>query len=156
MYNDDESMAILDELEINPSQPTRTVIKVLCILTWIGSFVFLLYGNMGVVLGEYGVPIFDKTKINWDIHVFLITVFSPVCCAFGAFLMWRNSKWGFICYLIGQLIPITYLFYYFLSIVGAIGVSIVVPILISILPILFCVLYAMQLKTMHWSLKKHD
>ena len=142
----------VDELEVSPIRKRSAFLTVLCILTWTYC-AFLLFWVIWAVFNtrENHVVGFRMPERENVSYWYLIHTLAPVLCAGGAVLMWLLNRWGFVIYLIGQLIPIVFSFYMAIAIHGIQGASLIFTILGNVIPIGFIALYAINVPAMRWS-----
>ena len=138
----------VDELETNPIRKRTDFLTVLCILTWVGSGLSILfYGfqllTLGALQRAFG------ASAGWGTLLLVSHVIAPLFCIAGSVLMWNLKKPGFFIYLAGQLIPVLLSFFIALVIYETKGPSLVFSILTNVIPIGFIVLYSLQVKDMH-------
>ncbi len=153
-----DELDIIDELEVNVAPKRTGFLSVLCILTWVGSGLSIIfYGYMYLVIGqlmramaELGGSSGDlPNEVDWMLTNYLIGMVTPVFCIIGAVLMWKLRKAGFYIYLLGQLTPIIMSFYTWLVAIGKVNSEgMFFAVLVNIIPIGFIVMYAIQLKNM--------
>jgi len=137
----------VDELEITLMRKRTDFLTVLCILTWVGSGLAILYYSfqwlfLGVVQRTFGI------STGWGTLLSLTNIIAPLICIAGSVLMWNLKKSGFFIYLVGQLLPVLLSFFIALVIYETKGPSLVFAILANVIPIGFIVLYSLQVKDM--------
>lgn len=115
---------IIDTNQINTSNKLPTFLKVLCILTFIGSGLGILSALINFTTSDLteeslnlsnkvlqGSP-FDgainiEEMINWQKYINLSNLIGSLLCLGGALLMWNLKKVGYYLYIPGWIIPIT-------------------------------------------------
>ena len=95
-------------------------LKVLCILTFVGSGLAILSSFFGLIFSSYsedsfrllesmpknGVMDFDFTNMmKWQKYSNLANLLGSVLCLTGALLMWSRRKLGYFVYIPGAIIP---------------------------------------------------
>lgn len=73
---------------------------------------------------------------------------GSMICLIGLYLMWKSRRVGFVCYILGQLVPIgCYIFFVFVFI-SALPVKpfVLILILFSLLPAAFILMFGLHLK----------
>jgi uncharacterized membrane protein len=165
---------IFDELQEQPKKRT-TFITVLCILTFIGSGWGLLSGPYGYFTAEKNAAKMQETSFkiktkektpdkegqafvenltNSMKEVFTVPNLRKMAisetagaflCLLGAFLMWRLNKKGYISYVAGVLLGIIVPIALFGNNIMGIFMSIVS----GVVGLVFCILYAVNLKDMN-------
>jgi predicted cobalt transporter CbtA len=163
---------IFDELDEQPKKRT-TFITVLCILTFIGSGLILLKDCYNYVEAKSGAlkmqqarkavaqdSAKNKESAEFSKKIFepmaavlteanikkssLAGILSAILCLGGAFFMWQINKKGFFLYLAGTLVSIVAPFVIFGNNFLAIGTSV----FWGFFGLVFCILYAVNLKDM--------
>jgi len=145
----EDDLDIVDELESAIPAKRSNFLTVLCILTWVGS-------GLWIIWGMFALPLVLKTDFGWIRLLTILKVVMPLFCIAGSVLMWFLKKWGFVLYVIGELTPALLVIY--LSIVfgeSSVEFSLVLSVISSAIPIGFVVMYALQLKDMHWKTPSH-
>jgi hypothetical protein len=149
----------------NEIQERPMFLKVLCILTFVGSGMGILaaiygaltiettiktlefsQGLMGGFNASFGIDydaLLEVTK-KWGLTTQLLNLLGSALCLFGALMMWKLKKSGFYIYVLGQLLPLIASFGLMggLSSSGLPGLSIIA----AIFPVTFVILYAVNLK----------
>lgn len=148
-----DQLDIVDELELNVSSQKRTTfLTVLCILTWVGSGLSLLY---------YGIMYFSMALIvqnvtgenkysNWMGLNLIAGLIAPVLTILGAVFMWRLRKWGFIMYVTGEMGMVVMSFLQYILLYRIMNEGLLWPAFTSLIPIGFTIMYALNLKHMRW------
>ncbi len=147
------------------------MLKVLCILTFIGcAFTFVSavynYATIDKKIGEMETQM-QKAQESGNatvigmlqdaedavikaqqnkIPIFIITILSGILCAVGAFMMWKLKKNGFFFYAIGELVPTIYSLIFIGIGKGIFGI--ITSVFGFVIPLVFIILYATQLKHM--------
>jgi hypothetical protein len=99
-------MSQRDLLDNDPAEEAQNIrppvmLRVLCILTWVGSATML--GSLGIALARYD---WDYFEIDIQIISFGINILSNIITIIGAWLMWRMYRKGFWIYMAGELAPL--------------------------------------------------
>jgi hypothetical protein len=146
-----------------PARPT--FLTVLCILTWVGSAIQMVSGVIaGLFVGAASTikDAAESSMENMDANaaataasdaadkalgsastIMIVAIICAILCIVGAVMMWKLKKTGFYVYVAGELIyPIVSMILLGSMGGGAMGV------LGLILPIVFVVLYGLNLKSM--------
>ena len=104
----DDTDETLDELELGQLSYSTTFLKVLCVLTFIGSgfwlaFLLIFYFNPNnlVALGL-------NMKNQVGLTLFFTEILPPFICITGAILMIRLNRFGYIFYVVGAGLPVIY------------------------------------------------
>jgi len=136
-------------------------VLVLCILTWVGSFLGLISGTIQLYI--YSAMSSVKSELmqnnfpeqNMYGYLFwsaIATIMSSLLCSLGAFFMFRLKKIGFFIYLAGQIIPLIVTIYsnsIFLSRSPSFQSFTIIGAVTSIIfPIAFIAMYGVHLKQM--------
>lgn len=114
----------LDQFETN-NQATKlpAFLKVLCILTFIGSGMGILGALMNLVLfsastnilrtaNDLSDGLYDRMgmdidqMVRWTTYSNYANLLGSILCLTGALLMWKLKKTGFFLYIPGNLIPL--------------------------------------------------
>lgn len=136
---EENNTPVTDQLkeEIKEEVKKRPVfLTVLCILTFIGSGLGLLFGLLALVAAGYIQGIIDSipgmTELGAGVGIFnlVLAVILSAASLYGAILMWQLKKIGFFLYVAAQVIMLITGF----------------SILSLIFTALFIVLYALNLK----------
>ena len=123
--------------EENVQTSVPTFLKVLCILTFVGSGLGIL-GNLSILSTDIG----------------LVSLLANVSCIIGAVMMLKLKKTGFYIYAVAELLPLIYTFVV-LGGFGAMSVPflgeavILVYLVALIIPLGFIAMYAINLKHMN-------
>jgi len=130
-------------------------LKVLCILTWVGSGMGLISGLMSILRPEN--VDFGDASLNGVMEKMKMIQYAglacSVLCILGSVMMWQLKKAGFFIYLIGELAPIVLSFIILGSLTstgGAItgGIAAAAGVIGAIFPVAFVIMYAANLKHM--------
>jgi hypothetical protein len=144
----------MSETNTNATQ-VPSFLKVLCILTWVGSGIGLITGIIGLMATssvsslDYGNSTVNSAlgAANTIQYVNLICV---ILCIVGAVMMWQLKKAGFFIYIVGELVPLIaslILLGGLSSVAGPFGGAMAAGAFIGALfPIAFIVMYALNLK----------
>lgn len=134
----------------------------LCILTWVGCGISLivsimayiaakaamaLAGGFSSLAGTEGEKAMSELN-NGMTNVYLslgASVVGVLLCLFGSIMMWKLNKKGYFVYIAGQVLPIIGTFAF--AIPGA-SMGAMTYVMALIFPILFIVLYGLNLKHM--------
>jgi len=152
-----DELDIVDELEVNVNRGRSTFLMVLCILTWVGSglaiiyygYAFFFLSAFSKITKSIGAGNEVSNTFNWFMWQYLVSAIGCVFCIVGAVLMWKLNKLGFYIYLLGQAVPVLLSFYISLVIGGKFGSeTLFFAILPNVIPIGFVIMYAIQLKDM--------
>ena len=123
--------------EENVQTSVPTFLKVLCILTFVGSGLGI-FGNLSILSRDIG----------------LVSLLANVSCIIGAVMMLKLKKTGFYIYAVAELLPLIYTFVV-LGGFGAMSVPflgeavILVYLVALIIPLGFIAMYAINLKHMN-------
>jgi len=98
----------LDELELGQLRYSTTFLKVLCVLTFIGSgfwlaFLVIFYLNPNN-LAALGFNMQNQTGLA----LFFTEILPPFICITGAILMIQLNRVGYIFYVVGAGLPVVY------------------------------------------------
>jgi hypothetical protein len=138
-------------------------ITVLCILTWVGCGIGLIMsivgwmgaraagammdvaGSMADAQGMENMPGMQEAMnaLKYANILLIIGVVGTLLCLFGSIQMWKLKKTGFYIYVVGELAPAIATMVLMGGMAGAMGI------VGLIVPILFVVLYGMNLKHMN-------
>lgn len=132
-------------------------LKVLCILTWVGSGMGLISGLMSILgpAASYQNVDFGDASLNGVMEKMKMIQYAglacTVLCILGSVMMWQLKKAGFFIYLIGELAPIVLSFIILGSLTstgGAItgGIAAAAGVIGAIFPVAFVIMYAANLK----------
>jgi hypothetical protein len=141
-----------------------TFLSVLCILAFIGNglgilqglFIWMMSGfyarlftglSNSLNTGKSEMRIVEKVLNGLSWWAISIVIGSLICLA-GAIIMWRLKKSGYLLYILGQILPLLGVLFFFL---GAIpgpssGGSMIFVLFSSILPIAFIVMFGLNQK----------
>lgn len=156
----------LDVLEVDQAPKGIPVfLKVLCILTFVGSGIGVLGALIGLatsglandgfrmmehmdngIFGDFGFNI--EQMIKWQKYMNFANLGGSLLCLTGALLMWRLKKTGYFLYVPGVLIPLVvsaigmqYIMTGFMASMGIIGVFIS-----GLIAAAFIVMYGLNFK----------
>lgn len=146
----------LDELELGNLQYSTTFLKVLCILTLIGSGLFLFYFCL-IFLNVNNLKGFFSTPIGFGKESLLFLWILPcIFCITGAIIMLFRNKIGYIIYVVGGSMPIiyglSYAIYYKIDLLP----TIMALLLRYVVNIGFIIMYSTQLYVMKPLFKKQE
>lgn len=145
-----DELDIVDELEVNIVQGRSSFLTVLCILTWVGSglsiiyhaYMYVLTAQAANIIGRFGA----NDSMSWFLLSYLIGIFAPFFTIIGALLMWKLKRIGFFVYAVGQLVPLAYSIYFALGVTKAMGAGFFfVAIVPNIIQIGFLIMYGTRL-----------
>jgi hypothetical protein len=142
---------LLDEQETQPANKRPVFLTALCVLTWMGSAVlFILHAYEYV---SYSAIIRDlKASDGMDMEGGIINMFSwmmwgsllqcicALICVAGSIAMFKQKKWGFYVYLLGEIVQ--------MFLIGYVAFMIPYTGLIALISIGFMIMYASNLKHM--------
>lgn len=158
-------MDILDETTefIDRREGQRPVfLTVLCILTWVGCGFALISGL--IQLWSYSamnsaMNALQTNGVSQDFNVgylfwsAIATMIGSIICALAAVFMFKQKKFGFYIYIIGQAIPLIVSFYSILAFSNRIGIgtgfSIISTVIGMLFPVAFIIMYGVNLKHMN-------
>ena len=146
-----------------PKRPT--FITVLCILTWVGCGIGLIMSlvawwgtRAAAAMMDVAGSMAEGAGANTDAMpgmaeamnalkyanmLMIISVIGTLLCLVGSIQMWKLKKMGFYLYVVGELAPPIATMVLLGGMAGAMGI------VGLILPIVFVVLYGLNLKHMH-------
>ena len=112
-------------------------LTVLCILSYIGCGLAIISSLL---------------QLSTSILIAVLSLAASLICLLGVIQMWKLKKMGFYIYLVGEIAPLvitfaTIGFASMFSFEG--GIMALMTAFMSIFPILFIILYAINLKHMH-------
>jgi hypothetical protein len=157
----------LIDIENSENKTIPVFLKVLCILTFVGTGIGILSGIYSTLtyssslaqmntlqnspfMGEMSE--FIELNRKYGFIVQLMALFGNILCLVGALIMWKLKKYGFYMYVVGQIIPLigSYGLMGGLSASGSMFGSIAVfaTIVGTMFPLAFVVMYALNLKHM--------
>ena len=135
-------------------------LKVLCILTWVGSGIGLISGLLAIigssasesVIRSLGDATLDGTMENMKMIQYA-GLACTVLCIIGSVMMWQLKKAGFFIYLIGEVAPLALSFILLGSLAstgGPVtgGIAATAGIIGAIFPAAFVIMYGLNLKHM--------
>lgn len=140
-----DELDIVDELEAGPGNRTSPMLKVLCILTWVYSFFSCFLFILFFFSSKNLETIFSDVHWSSSFWVFIRFFGAPLVCSVGAILMWNKNKWGYILYMIAELTPVLHAFYITIFVLQVKGPGVFFTVILNIIPIVFAVLYSLQL-----------
>lgn len=143
----------------NNQKRRHSFLTVLCILSFIGI-------GIGIIVSIYNITnlskniemmnqysnmlntsyegILDKL-IKWGKTIYVIEIVANIICLIGVWMMWNLKKLGYFTYVVGEIAPATASF----ILLGGYGVlGTLAMVLGLIIPVLFIILYALNLKHM--------
>lgn len=155
----------LDSVEIVNANERPVFLKVLCILTFIGAGLGIIFGLWGVFTvqasiasleasesmmrglgGDFGTAMNAQIAAlkQWGVIAQVLSLVGAILCLLGALQMWKLKKVGFYIYVVGQILPLVATF----GLMGGVGMGLFASfaILGAIFPIAFIVMYALNLK----------
>jgi len=151
----------LDTVEIVNANERPVFLKVLCILTFIGAGLGIIFGLWGVftvqasiasleMMSGFGGALSDELNAQiavlkqWGLIAQVLSLVGAILCLLGALQMWKLKKVGFYIYVVGQILPLVATF----GLMGGVGMGMFASfaILGAIFPIAFIVMYALNLK----------
>lgn len=147
----DSDFDVLDELEVNLPAKRSNFLTVLCILSWVGSgLAILYYGYQYALMTQFthSLGLSGKTKLSWITIILFVSALMPLLTLTGSILMWFLRRWGFYIYVLGQIVPVILGFYVAISVNGVHGPSLIFAILWGVVPIGFVVMYALNFKSL--------
>ena len=139
-------------------------LTVLCILAFVGNGLSIFQGLLMYVMAGFYIRLFSIIPANGGPGTDELIIFKKVLnaigwwatsisigsiiCLIGAILMWNLRKSGYFIYILGQLLPILGLVYFFIgSFSGAATIGAVFfAILLSLFPIAFVVMFGLNQK----------
>lgn len=157
-------MDILDETNemYDRREGQRPVfITVLCILTWVGSFLGLIggvfqlytYSALRQLNSQFTQNGLTEGSSGYLFWIAMGTILGSLLCSLGAIFMFRLKKLGFFIYLVGQLIPLAGSVYSMLVVSAGVQMlqtfSVISTGVGMIFPIAFIVMYGVNLKHMN-------
>lgn len=131
-------------------------LKVLCILTWVGSGIGLISGLLAIIgssASESAIrSLGDATLENMKMIQYA-GLACTVLCIIGSVMMWQLKKAGFFIYLIGEVAPLVLSFILLGSLAstgGPVtgGIAAAAGVIGAIFPVAFVIMYAANLKHM--------
>ena len=135
-------------------------LKVLCILTWVGSGIGLISGIITIlgasayenVVNDLGDASLNGTMENMKMIQYA-GLACTVLCIIGSVMMWQLKKAGFFIYLIGEVAPLVLSFILLGSLAstgGPVtgGIAAAAGVIGAIFPVAFVIMYAANLKHM--------
>jgi hypothetical protein len=93
----------IDQFE--PKEYERTLfISALCIFTWIGSWLVLLYYGLHIIkINDIERSVYHFEEFSTEFNLMKAGVVAPVISTAGSILMWRMRRIGIFIYSFGQL-----------------------------------------------------
>lgn len=145
-----DDLDIVDELEVNVVHGRSMFLTVLCILTWVGSGLSIIYhiymylhtAEAANMLAEFG----DNESLDWFLLSYMIGIFAPLFTIAGALLMWNLKRIGYFIYAVGQLVPLAFSVYFALSLTKTVGAGLFfLAIFPNLIQIGFLIMYGTRL-----------
>lgn len=148
-----DELDIVDELEMNVEQGRSTFLTVLCILTWVGSGLSIIYHAYLYLLTSQAINFVGRISgdksLNWFLLSYLIGIFAPIFTIVGALFMWKLKRFGFFIYAVGQLVPLAYSLYFALGVTQSVGAGLFfIAIVPNLIQIGFLIMYGTRLYEM--------
>jgi len=164
---------ILDnDFDASDRRKRPAFITVLCILSFIGCGLFLLFALYGIssvneqkkalaqVINNPYMPDFGTNEpfkmlvnyLNWLLISYCVYIANVAVCLTGAILMWKLRRRGYFIYLAGQILLVLLLIPGVILANGAMPLgyqTLIVPGIVAAAAIGFTVLYAIHLKHLH-------
>ncbi len=146
--------------EVKPAK-LPVFLKVLCILTFVGSGMGILGALMNLLLKGFLEKtanqthgLYDAMGVNveemlrWQMYSNIANLLGSLLCLFGALMMWRLKRVGFYLYVPGNLIPLIVSFFAINHVIGGpfAGFGIAGVALGSIFYFAFIVMYGVNYK----------
>lgn len=135
-------------------------LKVLCILTWVGSGMGLISGLWAIIspsasesaIRSLGDATLDGTMENMKMIQYA-GLACTVLCIIGSVMMWQLKKAGFFIYLIGEVAPLVLSFVLLGSLASSGGpvtggIAAAAGVIGAIFPAAFVIMYGLNLKHM--------
>jgi|688.fasta_scaffold566228_2 hypothetical protein len=135
-------------------------LKVLCILTWVGSGIGLISGLLAIIgssasesaIRSLGDATLDGTMENMKMIQYA-GLACTVLCIIGSVMMWQLKKAGFFIYLIGEVAPLVLSFVLLGSLASSGGpvtggIAAAAGVIGAIFPAAFVIMYGLNLKHM--------
>jgi hypothetical protein len=135
-------------------------LKVLCILTWVGSGMGLISGLWAIIgpsasesaIRSLGDATLDGTMENMKMIQYA-GLACTVLCIIGSVMMWQLKKAGFFIYLIGEVAPLVLSFVLLGSLASSGGpvtggIAAAAGVIGAIFPAAFVIMYGSNLKHM--------
>lgn len=144
----DDDFGIVDELEADYVQKRPDFLTVLCILTWVGCGIWMVYGYFQLSVLGFASEFVSTPEIRWHKWSAMATIVMPLFCIAGSILMWNQKRIGFFIYLFGQAVPVLLSIYMTLVVMKMNGASMFFMIVWNVVPIAFTVMYAVNLQYM--------
>ena len=108
---------------MNLKKKRPQILRILCILTFVGSGLSIIGGALGftptfveagivkmheMIANSFDPDAFDKTDfLKWSFYSNLFGLIAGIICLIGGLLMWRLNKKGYYIYIVGWIIHIT-------------------------------------------------
>lgn len=146
---------LLDELSVTGHSQQRPVfLTVLCVLTFIGSALYLLYAVYTFTLinslDDATADILQDTELvnyyKWYKIERYALVLGAVGCSVGAYFMLKLKRLGFNIYVVSQILPFAVGVFTINSLGGLGGFQFISLILSAIFPLGFIILYSLNYK----------
>lgn len=167
MIEDDLDL-ILDNEDKKEYEGARPVfLTVLCILTWVGAGIGIIFGMIWILMmgamestfegvaslnqdvpGDFEYEMIDSFR--WMKISYILSIVGNIFCLVGALIMWRLKKSGYFIYIFGQALPIAGTILTMNNFGGGFftGFGIAGVILTSLIPIAFIIMYGLNYKYM--------
>lgn len=135
-------------------------LKVLCILTWVGSGIGLISGLLAIIgasASESALRGLGDANLNGAMENMEMIQYAglacTVLCIIGSVMMWQLKKAGFFIYVIGEVAPLVLSFVLLGSLASASGpvtggIAAAAGIIGAIFPAAFVIMYGLNLKHM--------
>ncbi|MBU0487707.1 MAG: hypothetical protein KKD31_07125 [Bacteroidetes bacterium] len=154
----------MEQNTLNEVPQTRpTFLTVLCILSYVGVAIAVISGiynyitfnaNMAMIENLTGGienleenPLFAGMSdlLKHGRTLYIVNIFAALICLVGVLQMWKMKKTGYYIYIVGEIAPAIASF----TLVGSVGILGTAAIIGGLIfPILFIVLYGLNLKHM--------
>lgn len=153
--NLDSDNDLLDELSVSGKSQQRPVfLTVLCVLTFIGSALYLLYSYYTFTLingiEDTTLDLLQDAELEsyykWHKIERYAIILGAVGCSVGAYLMLKLKKLGFNIYVVSQVLPVAVGAFTIISSSGLVGFQFITLILSAIFPVGFVILYSLNYK----------
>lgn len=135
-------------------------LKVLCILTWVGSGIGLISGLLAIIgasASESAIRGLGDANLNGAMENMEMIQYAglacTILCIIGSVMMWQLKKAGFFIYVIGEVAPLVLSFILLGSLASAGGpvtggIAAAAGIIGAIFPAAFVIMYGLNLKHM--------
>lgn len=151
----DSDHDLLDELSVSGKSQQRPVfLTVLCVLTFVGSALYLLYAYYTFTLisgiDDTTADILQDTELvnyyKWYKIERYAVILGAIGCSVGAYFMLKLRRIGFYFYVAAQILPVAVGAFTMTSIGGLGGFQFISLILSAIFPVGFIILYSLNYK----------